>query len=492
LAAEVCELRRRVSHLESAALIASPHAPAALPAAALPEVHVSSDLVPSIGHVLLALAGGYVLRALTDLGVWPRAAGVLAGLVYALAWLWIARRTGRERKLRAAAHFTICALIVAPLVWEGAARLHVFGSWSAALVLVAFAAAAFDAIVAAACAITALVLLITTHDLLPCTLAVLAIALVEEIAAIAGRAKPARWLIAALADAAVLSFTFLMHSDGTLPEGYAPVPPFALAAMQIALLAIYAGSIAVGRVSAAAITQAGVAWAIGLGGLWFAGHLPAAGGIAWAAAAACYAVALGTRRDPRVYAIFALVLTICGGLALMPPLWAAGLWCAIAIATSAVRVVAWQGPLYLWIAAGVSGAAAGVYAQLFGEGKAALLPLIAVLITGGVIYAFAANAPARLLAAAAIAWPAAGLAIRGVPLTSAGTIALVAVAVIAAWVARRWTRRELAWLAYALMFAGGVRLLLRDLGGDNTALVFALVPYGGALIFLPRLLRRTE
>ena len=42
--------------------------------------------------MLVAIAGAYVLRALTEWGVLPAAAGVAIGLLYAVIWLWVAAR----------------------------------------------------------------------------------------------------------------------------------------------------------------------------------------------------------------------------------------------------------------------------------------------------------------------------------------------------------------------------------------------------------------
>ena len=101
---QVQDLRQRVLNLEkrlgtAASPPAVPAAALALPAAAF---DLPPNLVPVLGRMLVAIAGAYVLRALTDWGVLPAAAGVAIGLIYALLWLWVAARSPIQAKFAAA------------------------------------------------------------------------------------------------------------------------------------------------------------------------------------------------------------------------------------------------------------------------------------------------------------------------------------------------------------------------------------------------------
>jgi len=59
------------------------------------------------------------------------------------------------------------------------------------------------------------------------------------------------------------------------------------------------------------------------------------------------------------------------------------------------------------------------------------------------------------------------------------------------FLAARWQRSELGWIAYAAVGLGAVKLLLEDLRFGNAAsLVVSLLFYGLVLILLPRLMRR--
>ena len=58
----------------------------------------------------------------------------------------------------------------------------------------------------------------------------------------------------------------------------------------------------------------------------------------------------------------------------------------------------------------------------------------------------------------------------------------------------RWKAMpEASWLVYAVLAAGGVKLLLEDLRAGRAATLFiSLALYGGALILAPRLARRRK
>src|SRR5689334_4161654 len=101
---QVQDLRQRVLNLETRLGTADALSPPVTEAAhTLPEgFDLQPNIVPVVGRMLLAIAGAYVLRALTDWGALPAAAGVAIGLIYALIWLWVAARSPVKAKLAAA------------------------------------------------------------------------------------------------------------------------------------------------------------------------------------------------------------------------------------------------------------------------------------------------------------------------------------------------------------------------------------------------------
>ena len=122
-----------------------PAHPLPSPLSALPSQDAS--LFSLAGTSILILAGAYVVRALTENGVLPHVGGVIAGVVYAAVWIFIADRAARKGRSRAALfHAATASAIAFPLVWETTVRFKfvsaAFGASVAAfmgLVLVAVA-----------------------------------------------------------------------------------------------------------------------------------------------------------------------------------------------------------------------------------------------------------------------------------------------------------------------------------------------------------------
>ncbi len=90
-----------------------------------------------IGGILLALAGAYLLRALTEGDVLARGLGVVFGLVYALVWAVICHLLGKRGKRGAASASGLAAALVAlPMIWEATSRFQVLSPWLAAVLLI--------------------------------------------------------------------------------------------------------------------------------------------------------------------------------------------------------------------------------------------------------------------------------------------------------------------------------------------------------------------
>ena len=247
---EVGDLQRRVVNLERRVGVAVPLSASAVTSVptALPELRLSAEAVPTLGKALLGIAGAYLLRALTEIGALPQAAGVAAGIAYAAVWLSLAGRTHAQRRLVITVYASTSMLILAPLLWEATFRLNVISSWMAAAVVTAFAliaqalswrkkVTALFGIAAVSSALIAMVLMVAKHDLLPFTLAILMIAAGME--ATAYYDHPARWLVAGMADLSILIFSVLISLKGGLPEGYAPTSLRAALITQAILLVIY-------------------------------------------------------------------------------------------------------------------------------------------------------------------------------------------------------------------------------------------------------------
>jgi hypothetical protein len=138
LVRDVEDLQRRVRNLEQRLGTAAEPAAAVETAASETGPRLPPNALPAFGRALLAIAGAYVLRTLTELGVLSHAAGVTAGLAYGVAWLIVAARLPQRPKFPVALSAVTSVAIVAPLLWEASARLNAISSWTCAAVLAGY------------------------------------------------------------------------------------------------------------------------------------------------------------------------------------------------------------------------------------------------------------------------------------------------------------------------------------------------------------------
>ena len=151
---------------------------------------------------MLGMAGAYALRAVAESGSFPKLAAVALAIAYAAAWLVGAARVPARLRFAGTTYAATSALILAPMLWEMTLRFRFLSPAAAAGVLAAFVFTAYilawkrqlTPIVWAAWltgAVTAIALLIATHQMVPFIAVLLLMALLSEIAAtaIAGSAS---------------------------------------------------------------------------------------------------------------------------------------------------------------------------------------------------------------------------------------------------------------------------------------------------------------
>jgi len=554
---QVRDLQQRVLNLEKrlGATVAAQEAPVPVPSLPagfdLPPNVLPPNMVPVLGRMLVAIAGAYVLRALTDWGVLPPATGVAVGLIYALIWLWVAARSPVEAKLVAALTCSTSVLIMAPLVWEAAGRLKVMSSGTSSGVLAAFALIALalgsgtrhriiGTIAGVSSIAMAVALLLARDDIVPFTTALLFIAAALEFAAFRNLRPGARAFGALAADFSVLLFSYLMSSPRGMPDTWVPVSHYAALAAQLALALIYIATAVIQTVvrrrtlGFAEMAQTLAALLIGIGGAaWVFKEHPAVtlglGIGALAGGMAFYAVAFRLfERDNkwnfRALATFGLFLVLTGIFLPFPrsEFWILSCTCAAACCWAAralgLPTLGLHGAVYLLLGSAAASATSQPLAILFGVGSGSplWLPSISVLLAAVVSWAAIAgiapggpghwrNQVSSLALAGHIVWITGGLAAYAilatwravvggasgsVPADTLGTVVLTGLSLTLAWVGTHWRRPELVWLLYGLMALGGYKLAIRDfINEHNLALVVSLVCYGGALIVLPRMLR---
>jgi hypothetical protein len=539
-------LEQRVAALEARPRQAAPETSEEVEAIHLPALPRGG--LALAGRALLVLAGAYVFRALTDAGVLPALVGAAIGLAYAVFWLLQADRDARRgARASATVHGAAACAVAFPLVFETTARFGLLRAAGASAAVVGFAAlgllVAFRQRLSAnawlttlaACA-TLVALLATTRDAVTALVALLGLAALVEWLAFHDAWLGLRWCAAATLDTVAL----LLIAIGTRPEP--PASDARLSALQpaaalVALSVLYVASIAARTlrrgcpVRAFEVVQGTLAVAIGLGGArlvlaahGFAALLPAL--FAVSLGVVCYAVAFafaerrpGQGRNFYFYATAGGLLMLGGtrelGMGAALPL----LWTGLGIAAVALgrrfgrTTLRVHGALYLAAAALDGGLAAAGARALFGLPPAAVPPLgWAIALGAGVawgVLAGEADGPhstpraarlSRLLLALLLVLALAeaarlllgavlGEALAADPGTQAvaRSAVLVALVLALATLARR-SQPELAGLAYALLAAGGLKLLQDVRGGRPATLVASFALYGSLLILVPRLL----
>lgn len=508
---------------------------------AMPQAAVFTDTasaVPILGRSLLALAGAYLLRALTEMGTIPIGFGITAGVAYATLWLGLAARTSPERKLASIMYSLASVLVLTPLIWEATVRFHVFTTAISALILTSFTIIGLVIswqrnlthiawIATLAGVLTAIGLMFATYDLMPFTFALLAIAAAVEASACLEHWLKERFWVAMAANMAVLLATYTITRPQGIPEGYAMFTAGQVIGAQGALLGIYLASAIVRTLwrglpfTNVEVFQCAVAFVIGMGGsLRVAKGTAGETGLAiftLFCALACYLVAFtflerhGEHgRNFYIYSTFGLLLTMGGSGALLsatalgvalPLLALASVWVGQRWKRSTLY---WHGTTYLLfgsLASGALGTAFGMLAAT-ATGLAGIgLALICTgLCAGGcclIVSRCEESHPANtvsivLLASVLLGGIAAGALTSFVPVAYAAPLRTAVILATAAVLARGVPKAH-RWSAITLMVLAGGKILTQEFRADATMPLFlSLFLYGGMLLVLPRILQRPK
>jgi len=514
----VDDLRRRVQALENRAiagpstvrpLVASAHA-TEVPA------DLSTGLLAGLGRLLLGIAGAYLLRAVTEAALLPQLAGTLIGLLYACAWLvssvWIAS----HNRLIVVLQGLTASLIAGPLLWESTVRFHTLSPAGAAAALALFVAlgqlvawrrdlSLIAGVTALAGSATAVALIVATLDPVPFAMALSVVAVLVEYGACRDRALALRWIIALAADFCAFLLMYVATRPQGLPEGYAPVPPIAVIAIPVALVTIYLAS----TVTRTLIRRLPIAWfeigqmvaivALAIAAVLRVTHgAVVTGCVSLVGGAACYLVAFTnlTRRPAigrnfHAYASFCLLLIAVGGVLLLHDGTQAALWAASGLVATSLgwrrqgNTLNLHGAAYL-VAASALSAPLGALANTVGY---------TMTLRGRKNQDWRTRVAPAILASL-LCWNIITLTSRMFNPAFAGaarTALIAAVALALAWCGRRWNLAELVWVLYPWMTFGVVKLVTEDFRqGRSETLFLSLFVYGGTLIVLPRVLRRTK
>ncbi|MBA4175969.1 MAG: hypothetical protein C0505_05330 [Leptothrix sp. (in: Bacteria)] len=559
----VATLQQRLDTMESKVAANAPVAGAAtaqapLPTTAAPEMPSGTAkakdpydpiaMLSLIGRLLLVLAGGFFLRAMTDAGVLAVPVGIGLAFVYAAVWLFMSDRAGAHGQVpNAVLHALAAGLIALPLAVEATTRFKVLGGTASAAVLAALSAGllmvawrrrlrAVSWIAVLGGPPTAAAILLQTGVVWPLAVYLVALGVAALWLSYAVDWWGSRWVAALTADAAVA---------GVALRAFAPEQrdtPLSAMLLILMLLLGYVGSTAIrtlakGReVSPFEIMQTFATMAIALGGtaltMSASDAMPVMiGAIAVVLGVGCYGVAVkffgsGTAKvNLYFYTTLALVLVVAGIMISARRPWpgaafavfgalTAGLWFRGAGLFTLLHSAA-----YLTAAGFVSGSFAyGLTAVVAGAQGAWATPdaVVLVMLAAAVLSAaFIAQRPRSAqdeLAIAAgfvitlvcvltvggavigyIAPIAGGLPGGGVDsgvLASVRTGVLSLATLLIAWMGRHARLREWGWLVYPLLIGIGLKLLTQDFKHSRPSTLFiAMALYGAALIVAPRLRR---
>jgi hypothetical protein len=512
------------------------------------------EIMGLVGRVCLILAGAFLIRAFSDAGRLPLPAGVPLGLAYGMLWAFQADRAGRAgRRVAASFHAVTSALIVYPLLLEATTKFHVLSPGLAALALLGVTGVLaavcwrqdlhgmFWATVLAALG-TGFVLMLATAALEAFTAAFILLGAASLWLTYGRRWYGIRWPVALVADVSVFALTSLVAWSGGPPEAYRHLSPGRAAALGLALVGVYLGSLVVRilqrhrAVNPFEAIQAALVLLVGFGGALRAAHAAgsgeaALGALAFACGAGCYALAFAfverqteTGANFTFFSSVALVFVLAGCLILLPgPARVLGLvllgLLSVGLSLRYRRsILRTHGTVALALAALSSDLLArslDVFfrpAQASGDpfGGAALLVLASLAAAHAAgIWArrpedeapWAVRLPSFILAALALVGLSAMVMavltrlLAGAPpepaamaVTRTGVLAAAAVAL--AGIGRLAPASEAVWLVYPVLALSGLKLLVEDFAkGRPLTLFLALGLLGVALVVAPWILK---
>lgn len=514
----------------------------------LPATGTLLNLLTQVGRSCLILGGGFLLRSLTDAGIFARSAGATLGLAYACLWILLANRSAKLGRRSSAAYLAVTAVVIAyPLIAETTTRWPVFSPGGAAAATTAMTALCLGVAwrrnlpslawtAAGAAVLTAFALTLLTGVIEPFAAALLVIGIAGAWSAYGSHHwHLLRWPLAAAADVLVLWAAFRLISE----EPSKPSPVISFLCLAFLLPCLYMGSFGLRTlarrrdVTAFEVLQTVAALLIGFGGAAavarrFPNALVTLGVSALVIGAGCYVVAfVFVERQQRggrnflFYATLALLLTLSGSALATRGLPLSLLWGALALASAFLgtrpdrATLAVHACVYVLAAAWQTGLIRSLADAFGGMASQAFLPPTASgLATIGIAAACYAilvrereRARATLPRAILVLVAVLGIGAYAIgvfrrvaggqpPGSDPGGIAALRTAILASAAflfaaARRRTRLpEFTGLAYTTLAIATAKLLVEDLPrGRASTLFVGFIFYGLALLVTPRLLK---
>ncbi|HUI42045.1 MAG TPA: hypothetical protein VL523_08760 [Terriglobia bacterium] len=523
---------------------ASPAA-AAHAAAAVPDTQ-GAGVFSVLGKSMLGIAGAYLLRALAESATFPREAVVAIAIAYAAMWLVAATRLAAEAWFESIAYASTSAVILIPMLWELTLRFGFLPTALTAGVLGAFVIfasvlawnrhfAAVASMAHASGSVAALVLAISTHDLAPFIVALLAMAAVSEYCAARHHGLRVRALVAAAADVAVFALIYTYSSPANAHPDYKPISGALLPAYGLVLLVIYGASANAQTmlrrrpITFFETTQALIAFLLAAWGtlsFWPGAGATVLGILCLTSSAAGYPATFACFGDTRerlnyhVYTTGTVALFLAGSYISLPPVWLPVCLSTAAIVATLLGVrtkrltLVFHGLAYLAAAAFSSGLLAYAFRAIAGRFPPSP-PWIVLTVSLCAVLCYAAAGRMRgeqwwhrclylfslalavCVAAALVVWvlvrvTAAGTIPAASHIAVIRTLTICAIALGLAYSASRWQRMEMLWMAYATLAFVASKLLFEDLRHGHLGFTAASIfLYAVTLLLVPRLARRS-
>jgi hypothetical protein len=500
----------------------------------------TSGIFSTLGRAILGFAGAFLLRAIAESGSVSKLPVLMLAILYACFWMVWGTRT--INRFASAIYAVTSVTILSPLLWEATVRFQTISASVSAAVLVSFviltlALAAGHAqqlipwIAILSMVSTTIALIVETHELVPLTAALLAVAAATEVSVSRGHQLTFRGIPAIAADFSVWSLIYILASD-SVPEGYRAAPAATMILFCGILPGVYGASITLRSfvqlhpVTVFETAQAVASFVLATYGILRVSHnsdAPALGILFLLLSAVCYWGTLARfapaphTRNRRVSATCAAALLLAGTLLLFPVslqvpfLCIAALLAAILYTRTAKLSLGLHASFYIASAAAVSPFVGYVSSALAGTVPAApdlqtsIVSLAAALCYGIESRNSVDEGRRRLLwivPASVVAFTIAAWAITAIVRLTAGRLELAAsnlsmirtivicLLALALGLASRRRHIELRWIAYGAVALGTLKLLFEDLRfGNPASLVVSFVFYGLILILLPRLTR---
>lgn len=400
------------------------------------------------GRAILIVGGAFLLRAATESAALPRPAGIILGVAYAAAWIVVAELAGRRgQRLAAVFHAAVAAAIAYPIVWEATTRFDVLSASAASLLLIALSVALIVVahrnglqwpawLAAAGATIDALLLSVSTKDVIPFLIALSVVGVVALMLSM----TYVGWLLAIESD--LFAIVLMVLTFANEPATNRPIVALIIFVLVWTVTASRAGA----QVAAASL--------IGVAAVSAALLTPFATAVLWGVAAVV-AAEIARRTGSLAFALQSVAWGI---------------------------LAATRGGLFTFAAS-----------MLVDHDAARDVPIAALVVTALCVVALLRLESFRLplLAIATCGIVAAMLC----SLRSAGntaivrTIVLAATAIALAAIGRRWRMREAAQLGAVLLVLTGIQIIAQELRAGAGAAFAALAVYGTAMLAMARLRR---